>query len=236
MDIANSLYKDNLKATNWVYGSTTEQAYKAYVFGQSTQYNLTSCPITRPYVDPTRKLCVVCAGTFNLGDRKCEPCPTGQHFDFPTSKCVDNPKQCPAGSQLNTTTNNCDAIQCDEGMVINSTTNKCVSMCPVNQFYNKTTKACDTPAVPCDPGYFYNATTKKCEIIVCATGQIYDLVSKQCIDYIGNTVSLCPPDKPYWNSTGFKCQLCPDNYPVYNKLFNRCEGCPTNTIWNTTSS
>lgn len=79
-------------------------------------------------------------------------------------------------------------------------------------------------------------TTKKCEIIVCGTGQIYDLVSKQCIDYVANTVSLCPPDKPYWNSTGFKCQLCPDNYPIYNKQFNRCEGCPANTTWNAAKS
>ena len=51
---------------------------------------------------------------------------------------------------------------------------------------------------------------------------MYDIVSKQCADKVLNTVSMCPPDKPYWNATAIKCQVCPANYPVYNKLYNRC--------------
>ena len=44
-NIANSLLKDNLKATNWVYGNITESQYKQYLFKIATQYNLTSCPL-----------------------------------------------------------------------------------------------------------------------------------------------------------------------------------------------
>lgn len=88
----------------------------------------------------------------------------------------------------------------------------------------------------CDPGYLYNITTKKCEVIVCPAKQVYDINLRQCIDSVANTVSLCPPDKPFWNSTGYKCQLCPDTAPLYNKNFNRCEACPINTIWNAAKS
>jgi hypothetical protein len=52
VNLASTLYKDNLKATNWIYGNTTEQDYKKYLFQISTQYNLTSCPLAYPYVNP----------------------------------------------------------------------------------------------------------------------------------------------------------------------------------------
>lgn len=112
VNLANSLYKDNLKATNWIYGSITEQDYRMNLFSLATQYNLTSCPILTPYVDQTLKKCVACFGTYNLGEKKCYPCPEGQHYDPPTMSCVANPKQCPAGTQLNATTSNCDPITC----------------------------------------------------------------------------------------------------------------------------
>ncbi len=32
VDLSNSLYKDNLKAKNWYYGSITEEQYKLRMF------------------------------------------------------------------------------------------------------------------------------------------------------------------------------------------------------------
>lgn len=83
----------------------------------------------------------------------------------------------------------------------------------------------------CTSGYFYNQTTKKCEIIVCPQGQYYDVDINRCKDKLQNTVSMCPPDKPFWNSTAIRCEVCPNNYPIYQKLYNRCVACPAGTTW-----
>lgn len=74
VNLAESLYKDNLKATNWVYGNVTEQEYKFYLFSISSKYNLTSCPIETPYVSYDEKSCIACAGTYYVGQRKCVGC------------------------------------------------------------------------------------------------------------------------------------------------------------------
>jgi hypothetical protein len=67
VNLANSLYKDNLKAPNWIYGNITEADYRLYLFSLSTQYNLTSCPLATPYVDISSKRCYACAGTYSVG-------------------------------------------------------------------------------------------------------------------------------------------------------------------------
>ena len=87
VNLADSLYKDNLKATNWVYGNITEQDYRMYLFSLTAQYNLTSCPISRPYVDVTQKSCIACYGVYNVGERKCYLCPDNQHYNTTTSLC-----------------------------------------------------------------------------------------------------------------------------------------------------
>lgn len=46
-----SLYKDNLDATNWYYGSTTEQEYRLKMFEVTTKYNTKKCPLEFPYAD-----------------------------------------------------------------------------------------------------------------------------------------------------------------------------------------
>lgn len=201
-----------------------------YLFSLSAQYNLTSCPLSRPYVDVSMKACVICYGVFSLGERVCTPCPKNQHYNVTTSLCEQNPKECLNGTKLNVTTNVCENITCAEGMKLDLATLICISICKPNEFYNSTTQSCDVPPLECDPGYFYNATSKKCEVVVCPAGQIYDLVNKKCVDK--NTISMCPPDRPFWNSTAIKCQVCPTDYPIYNTLYNRCEPCPSQTSWN----
>jgi hypothetical protein len=57
---------------------------------------------------------------------------------------------------------------------------------------------------------------------VCPAGQIFDFVNARCIDKVNNTLGLCPPDKPFWNSVKIRCEACPNTYPVYNSQLNRC--------------
>ena len=52
-NVTNYVNISNLSVDNWIYGNTTEQDYKKYLFQISTQYNLTSCPLAYPYVNPT---------------------------------------------------------------------------------------------------------------------------------------------------------------------------------------
>lgn len=45
VDLNNRLYKDNLKAPNWIYGNITEEQYRLIVFSETTKFNMTTCPI-----------------------------------------------------------------------------------------------------------------------------------------------------------------------------------------------
>lgn len=74
VNLADSLYKDNLKATNWVYGNVTEAQYKFYLFSISSKYNLTSCPLDKPYVSYDEKSCIACEGIYQVGQRTCIRC------------------------------------------------------------------------------------------------------------------------------------------------------------------
>ena len=60
-----SQYKDNLLAKNWIYGNITAAQYKAQVFAATIKYNLTSCPINNPYVNPVTNLCFQCPTGMN---------------------------------------------------------------------------------------------------------------------------------------------------------------------------
>ncbi len=69
VDLDDYYFKNNLEGKNWFYGSTDEAKYKYHVFMRSTQYNLTYCPIERPYVKEKLNECVACplGGAFNIG-------------------------------------------------------------------------------------------------------------------------------------------------------------------------
>lgn len=75
-DLSGSLYKDNLKADNWFYGSISRTEYLLQRFELATKYNLTSCPLVTPYVDFYENKCFNCTegGNFSLGDRRCFAC------------------------------------------------------------------------------------------------------------------------------------------------------------------
>lgn len=217
-------------------------------------------------------MCTACGGIYNIGERKCYPCPDGQHFNSTVQNCVEDPKVCTNGTVLNVSINKCQPVVCGEGLKVDLNTSKCVSICNTSSFYNTTSKACElTPLnctsdyyyntttrkcqtlastcvegyyynttnkrcqlqiVTCTSGYFYNTTTHKCQIIVCGQNQVYDTASKVCIDKVSNTVSMCPPQKPLWNSTVFQCQVCPSNRPNYKPQHNRCDACPSNKVFN----
>lgn len=160
--MANSLYKDNLKATNWIYGNITQDQYRMYLFTLSTQYNLTSCPLYAPYVDNSSKRCYACGGSYNIGEKKCYPCPTGQHYNSTTSNCQQNPKACPAGTTLNQSTNKCDPIKCPPGESYNLSSSSCTSICSSSQFFNLKTSSCQQIPITCPAGTTFNSTTEQC--------------------------------------------------------------------------
>lgn len=76
VDLSLSLFKSNLQASNWYYGSTTPSDYKIYMFKRASTYNLTTCPISTPYVTPGENVCFDCpeGSMFNLGRQKCDVC------------------------------------------------------------------------------------------------------------------------------------------------------------------
>lgn len=77
VNLQGTIYKDNLNAKNWYYGDITQKDYTLQRFQYSTKYNLTSCPLDRPYADLTENKCGNCPNPkqyFNLGSRKCVSC------------------------------------------------------------------------------------------------------------------------------------------------------------------
>lgn len=73
VDISQSLYKNNLKSSNWIWGNTTEDIYKLEAFAAAIKYNLTDCPIEIPYVNSVTGQCFQCPVnlTYNLGKKTC---------------------------------------------------------------------------------------------------------------------------------------------------------------------
>lgn len=67
------MYKNNLNAPNWVYGNTTQQQYRLQIFATSIKYNLTSCPLSEPFVNSQTLLCFDCPNdaNFSLGENIC---------------------------------------------------------------------------------------------------------------------------------------------------------------------
>lgn len=147
---------------------------------------------------------------------------------------MQNPPTCPPGFQYNTNISKCEQILCPEGTSFNTTSNKCISICKANFFYNATSKVCEVSTINCASGQMLNATTGNCQQIVCSNETIFDPISQKCIDKYSNSMSLCPPQKPFWNSTSIKCEVCPGSSPVYNSEFHRCDPCPKGLSWNPT--
>jgi hypothetical protein len=50
VEVSKSYLKNNLDARNWYYGSTTKSDYKIKIFKKSASFNLTSCPLQKPFV------------------------------------------------------------------------------------------------------------------------------------------------------------------------------------------
>jgi hypothetical protein len=73
VDLSESMYKNNLQASNWVYGNITEQEYRLQVFASSIKYNLTSCPLSTPYVNQRSLECFDCPkdSKYSLGEQTC---------------------------------------------------------------------------------------------------------------------------------------------------------------------
>lgn len=103
---SNVLYKDNLRARNWYYGSTNERDYRLQMFELTTKYNVSTCPLSRPFANYAQNRCEKCkdkGAIFNLGVRSCfycgklsylnesnslcDPCPPFTFYNFTSKKC-----------------------------------------------------------------------------------------------------------------------------------------------------
>lgn len=107
-----------------------------------------------------------CEGIFKIDTRVCEACPNDQIFNKSSSKCAPKPAECNE-DEFRDTDGQCKKIVCAEGTKLDLETKTCVSICQENQFYNKTTSACETTPIICEAGKIYNSNTNTCEDIVC---------------------------------------------------------------------
>lgn len=107
VDLSQSAYKNNLQAKNWLYGNITEAQYRLEVFANSIKYNLTSCPLEKPYVNIQSYDCFDCPVglKFNLGTKLCEVCPEGTKYNLTLNDCVNI---CILPEVFNATTKNCE--------------------------------------------------------------------------------------------------------------------------------
>lgn len=60
VDLNDRLFKDNLKAPNWIYGNITEEQYRLLVFTETTKFNMTTCPLTSPFANKFNNTCFSC--------------------------------------------------------------------------------------------------------------------------------------------------------------------------------
>lgn len=83
IDLRGSLYKDNMKADGWFFGTITETDYLLQRFEFGTKYNLTSCPLDKPFVNVFENYCFKCDkddAYFDMGSRNCYSCQPGSFF------------------------------------------------------------------------------------------------------------------------------------------------------------
>jgi hypothetical protein len=164
------LYKDNLAAKNWKYGSTTAEKYRLDVFSNSIKYNLTTCALQTPFVNKGKDNCFDCPPglTFNLGTRLCEGCPAGYDYSESVNACVNGKEEvCENGMVYNYTTQTCEEKKiinnfdslCPEGKPFWNDENKICEVCPSDSpFFNENSLQCEG----CPIGSFWNTNKLRC--------------------------------------------------------------------------
>ncbi len=136
--MSNYLYKDNLKSGDWFYGNITEQDYKLKMFELSTKYNVTNCPLAKPFANVKFNRCQKCdqeGAIFDLGSRSCFFCGKLGYLNTSNSKCED----CPTNQVYNFTKKACQA--CSPDHYLNTSTQAC-QLCPVDQHYSSQSNQC----------------------------------------------------------------------------------------------
>ena len=86
---ARLVYKNNLVAGNWYYGTSSQASYVAFLLQMHKKHNLTSCPLSKPYVRPNQNICFNCPpnSIYNLGTQNCDSCQPGYMLDISQSQC-----------------------------------------------------------------------------------------------------------------------------------------------------
>jgi hypothetical protein len=234
---SHSQYKDNLQAKNWVYGNITATQYKYQVFADSIKYNLTNCPISKPYVNPLTLICFQCPNgmNFSLGARTCEPCPYNFTFSLLTLQCHS---PCNSSEYYNLTTQSCQPLPAQA-------TN---SLCPLNTpVWNATSLSCQTCPLSAP---LYNISSSQC--VSCPANTTWEILLSQCIlvcsagNYFDPRVNQCVPialcaHGLVWNNATKACETACPNSTFFNNITKQCESLLAHNctsikpIWNTTT-
>lgn len=122
VDMSNAIYKDNLKAGGWYYGSIQEQDYKLQMFELATKYNVSTCPLNRPFANFQLNKCTSCkqaGAVFNLGVRSCFYCGKLAYLNVTNSMC----ESCPSQHYYNATSKQC--VTCSNDYFLNATSEEC---------------------------------------------------------------------------------------------------------------
>ena len=186
---------------------------------------LNICQINQVYNNITK----LCDCNNNLGyylvNGNCVSCQPGTIYNFNSQKCINI---CPAETQFNATTKNCDKT-CTNGTIYDVLTNKCISICPNGTQFNTTSQTC---------------------MSICPSTQLYINGNCSCptgFYWINNSCGICNIGFVY-NSTSFSCTpICsdPNSYyqngmcyclpPLYLSPQLSCLQCPSNTTYNISS-
>lgn len=184
IDLSQSMFKNNLQAKNWIFGNITEEQYRLQVFANSIKYNLTSCPIDKPYVSSVTSKCFDCPSDakFSLGANTCI-CPTELIYDANENECTKN---CSKNEVFNK-----EKKICEKKVVPPPPATK--SFCPQEKpSWNNVNKVCE----PCPLELpYYSTRTKKC--IKCPKSTAWSSIDKKCVKNCTNgtilntTTQLC---------------------------------------------
>lgn len=149
-------------------------------------YNLTSCPVEKPFVNYLTGECFDCPGgsVYNIGMKVCQ-CKDGD-YNASLNLCVTN---CGYGEVFNTRTKKCGPPQ-ENPVPINNNTNGngTISSCPPSKpNWNPINKICEVCPLSTPR---YNRLTSSCQS--CQYNTIWN--NNSCVPVCSNT-----PSTPVWN-------------------------------------
>jgi hypothetical protein len=175
------------------------------VFAASIKYNLTSCPVEKPFVNPTANDCFNCPTglKYNLGTKICETCPEGTKFSFAFYNCISI---CAANQRYDQLTKQCVLVPdkpqgnsdglCPVDKPTWNSINKVCEPCPAaTPIYDSNKRAC----INCPVNTTWNNDYKQC-LPTCPVNNVYDINTQKCVPQL-----QCDVNRPFLNPLTQNC-------------------------------